>query len=446
MSRLGLMMRQAMTGNEHALNLYLGKDNLIGKLILTKDDQLFWRYNEKWQQTGFAISPHLPLNNDIPSVNAQRFLRNLLPEGNGLDELVAHFHQLSKNNTFGLMLALGMDAPGAITFLSVEKKFPTIHKFLPITDADLERRLNTRDKYGLIVWQGKPRLSVAGVQDKINVVLNHKGQLGFGEGSLCSTHILKFEKQELSHLVLNEYITLQFAKSCGLNVTNARLMRFGKNPALLVERFDRKYISTKEVKRRLVIDGCQALNLPPTYKYERNFGSSRDVAHIRDGASFQKLFSFANQCENPILTKLQILDWALFNLLVFNFDAHGKNITFFVSAQGISLAPFYDLVNVKMYPDFEQEMAMGLGSEFDSNLVNAYQLADFADTCQLSRAIVTKRLRLIANKLILALNKAMNLDVSNKEEMRYLKKYKSIVMQRCHHLLKQADGISSIEL
>ena len=92
-----------MTGDKHALDLYLGRNNLIGKLELSHDDQLLWQYNEGWQQTGFAISPHLPIDNDIPPVNVYRFLRNLLPEGNGLDELVAHFHQLSKNNTFGLM-------------------------------------------------------------------------------------------------------------------------------------------------------------------------------------------------------------------------------------------------------------------------------------------------------------------------------------------------------
>ncbi|HSW70394.1 MAG TPA: HipA N-terminal domain-containing protein, partial [Gammaproteobacteria bacterium] len=186
-----------MTGSEHILDLYLGKNNLIGKLILS-NDQLVWQYNKKWQQAGFALSPHLPLDNNISSVAVQRFLRNLLPEGNGLDELVTHF-RLSKNNTFGLMRALGMDAPGALIMLASGQVYLKEAKFLILSDEDLEKRLNARDKYGLIIWQNKPRLSVAGVQDKINVVVNDKGQLGFGEGSLCSTHILKFEKQKLPH-------------------------------------------------------------------------------------------------------------------------------------------------------------------------------------------------------------------------------------------------------
>ncbi len=435
-----------MTGNKNTLDLYLGANNLIGKLTLSHDDELLWRYDESWQKRGFAISPHLPIDNHIPSVNVQRFLRNLLPEGNGLDELIAHFHHLSRNNTFGLMLALGMDAPGALVMLASGKVYPKKGQFLALSDSDLEKRLNSREENGLIVWHGKPRLSVAGVQDKINVVINEKGQLGFGEGSLCSTHILKFEKQKLAHLVLNEYLSLQLAKQCGLNVTDAKLMRFGKNPALLVKRFDRQYVSINEVKRRPVIDGCQALNLSPDYKYERNFGSSRDVAHIRDGVSFQKIFSFANHCKNPALTTQQILDWALFNLMIFNFDAHGKNITFFVSQQGLYLAPFYDLVNVKMYPYFDQEMAMALGDEFESDTVHAYQLADFADTCSIPRAIVAKRLKLIANRLMLGLDNEIKLISCNAEELDYLQNYQAMVMERCKYLLSQADEIQSIEL
>lgn len=163
------------------------------------------------------------------------------------------------------------------------------------------------------------------------------------------------------------------------------------------------------IKRHHVIDGCQALNLSPEYKYERIFGSGRDVAHIRDGASYLKLFQFADDCQNPAVTKLQILDWALFNVLVFNCDAHGKNISFFVDQKGIALAPFYDLVNIKMYPDFEQEMAMVFGDEFDSDGISAYQLADFSESCHLDRTLVAQRLRVLATTITASLENGFNL-------------------------------------
>ncbi|MGD9592934.1 MAG: HipA domain-containing protein, partial [Candidatus Berkiella sp.] len=313
-----------MTGSEHSLDVYVGKSP-IAKLTL-RNDQLLWQYNQKWQQTGYAVSPHLPLNNDIPPINVQRFLRNLLPEGNALDELVSCF-QLSKYNTYALIRALGLDISGALIILPTGENYPKNGSFREISDAELIARLEQKDNRSLLIWDGKPRLSVAGVQDKINVVINQEGQMGFGEGALCSTHILKFEKRKLSHLVLNEYITMQLAKHCGLTVANVNLKYFGEHPTLLVERFDRQLISQSSVKRRHVIDGCQAVNVSPEYKYERNFGSARDVAHIRDGVSYAKLFEFTDNCSNPALTKQKILDCALFNALIFYYDALGNIIS-----------------------------------------------------------------------------------------------------------------------
>ncbi len=432
-----------MIGSERSLDVILGKDK-IAELLL-KNDQLAWRYIEEWQVSGFSVSPHLPLQSDIPSLNVQRFLSNLLPEGKAFQELIACFH-LSKTNTFGLVQALGLDVSGSLIFLPSIQAFPKNNEFRKISLKELEHRLDDRDDFSLIIWDGKPRLSVAGVQDKINVILNEKGELGFGEGALCSTHILKFERQKLAHIALNEYITLQLARACGLIVANTQLVYFGCHSALLIERFDRRFVSMLEVNRRHVIDGCQALNLPPEYKYERNFGNGRDVAHIREGASYTKLFEFANQCNNPALTKQKILDWALFNILVFNYDAHGKNISFFVGANGISLAPFYDLVNIKMYPDFEQEMAMALGDSFDANIVNAYQLADFADSCQLSRFLVSRRLKFIISKLKKALPGIDETMVKTAPERSYLIKYQEMIHERCEHLLEQANDIVGMEV
>lgn len=432
-----------MIGNEQILNVYLG-EHFIATLTL-KNDQLEWHYRKNWQESGYPISPHLPLINEIPNINVQRFLRNLLPEGHGIEALINIFH-LSRSNTFGLIQALGMDIPGSLIIRSSTETVPPAASFRPITETELEAHLDNRDEFNLIIWDGKPRLSVAGVQDKINVILNKEGTLGFGEGPLCSTHILKFEKQKLSHLVLNEFFTLKLAKHCGLNVANAQLVRYGKHPALLVERFDRQFISMTEVKRRHVIDGCQALNLPPDYKYERNFGSHRDVSHIREGASLLKLFTFANQCETPARVKQQILDWTLFNLLIFNCDAHGKNISFFVGSNGISVAPFYDLVNIKMYPHFEHEMAMAFGDEFDGSNINAYQLADFSEVCGIGRPTVVAHLKRLIKKLTTALSIEMKDVIKNNEEKAYLDQYKHLVQKRCKHLLEQADEIVSVKL
>lgn len=424
------------------LNVYSGK-HLIARLTHHLD-QIFLEYTQHWQNAGFAISPYLPLSGDIPTINVQRYLRNLFPEGEVLDTVLTNL-QLRKGNTFGIINALGKDTSGSLLFLPSEQPLPDAFSFRQITPEEIQKRLDKRDEYSLLFWDGKPRLSMAGVQDKINVVITPEGLMGFGEGTLSSTHLLKFEKQKTSHLVLNEYVTTQLAKECGIQVPKVELMRYGTYPALLIKRFDRKLISSNGVLRRHVIDGCQALNLPPEYKYERNFGSSRDVAHIREGASLIKLFDFANECLNPANTKSKMLDWVLFNVLIYNYDAHGKNISFFIGKNGIFLTPFYDLVNIKMYPQFDHELAMALGDDFDGDTIAAYQLADFADSCQLSRSFIARQLKKMASALLSVISKVTILEHAiNDEEKDYLKKYQQIITKRCRYLLEQANEIASV--
>ena len=208
-----------MIGNKSHLTVFIAQQK-VARITRNDNDELDWHYASAWRQTGFALSPFLPLEAEIESVNVTRFLRNLLPEGGGLHELLQRFN-LSKFNTFGLSLALGTDLPGALIILPTESMDIQSTSFRKLSTSELAARLNDRDEQGLIFWDDKPRLSVAGVQDKINLVRMPNGDMGFGEGNLCSTHILKFEKKQHIHLALNECITLTLARQCGLKVANA---------------------------------------------------------------------------------------------------------------------------------------------------------------------------------------------------------------------------------
>lgn len=97
-----------------------------------------------------------------------------------------------------------------------------------------------------------------------------------------------------------------------------------------------------------------------------------------------------------------------------------------------------------MYPDFEQEMAMAFGDEFDGNAINAYQLADFADSCHLSRVLVAMRLKTLIKKLNDAFDNDIYALVKNKHENDYLKKYQKIVRERSKDLLGQVNEIRKI--
>lgn len=88
----------------------------------------------------------------------------------------------------------------------------------------------------------------------------------------------------------------------------------------------------------------------------------------------------------------------------------------------------------------------GYGDEFEEDNINAYQLADFSDTCQLPRSLVAKRLKYLIGKLTAALQEEINLTLINDKEENYLKKYQEIVIKRCKHLLEQSDQITSMRL
>ncbi len=129
--------------------------------------------------------------------------------------------------------------------------------------------------------------------------------------------------------------------------------------------------------------------------------------------------------------------------MVGNTDAHGKNISFFVGKGGITLAPFYDLVNTALYPEFDQNLAMALGDEFNSSAIHTHQLADFADSCQLPRSLVTKKLRQVASRLVRALTDLSVNYATSPDEVGYLFNYKRWVETRCRLLLSEVAIIDN---
>ncbi len=395
---------------KNSLNVYF--ENLqIGNLRFDdKTEEFSFVYTNEWQKNGFEISPHIKYNTKNSSGSIKKFLDNLLPEGKGL-EIFSLFFQITKNNTLALTREIGNETSGALSFFESDKKeLQTTSRKINI--KELTNRILSEDAIQLIIWDGKPRLSIAGVNDKLPIIYHNK-EYSFGEGKLASTHILKFETKRQRHLVINEYICMKLALKVGLNTAEVEIKRFENKPALLVKRFDRKRVSDYEIQRLHIIDGCQALDLSPTHKYERNFGSRKDVKHIREGVSFKKLFKFSHLCKNPIKTKLSILQWAFFNLLISNADAHGKNISFFVDSFGYELTPYYDMVNISMYKEFEQEQSMAFGDSFSIDV----KIADILKMCEesdINQRLAKKELQNLANSLIKVIEKNSFLEVTTK--------------------------------
>ena len=356
-------------------------------------------YHQTWTDTGgYPVSPHLPQNAAL-SESVKRFLSNLLPEGRWLDELSLN-QQISKSNVFGLVAAIGAETSGALTFQIGSQSvaaIPTL--FRAVSSDELTERISRRREVSIALWDGTPRLSVAGVQDKLPVLLMPDGQMGFGEGELASTHILKFGSKPEMHLVINEYLCMELARRMKLPVAEVRLARFGE-PALVVKRFDRQWAETCLVNRLHLIDGCQMLDLPPIYKYERPFGKGGHAAVIRSGATLPALFSACGRCRVPAAALRDLLNWALFQLLIGNSDAHAKNLSYFVGPGGITIAPAYDLLCLDIYgAGYDRDLVMAVGDTFNPDEIRAYQLAEMCEACKLPQRQVARTLTALAGAM-----------------------------------------------
>lgn len=372
----------------------------VGTLSV-RDNQLFVEYEKAWVKKGFALSPHIPLDGTGRALSIEYFLSNLFPEGDQLDVLLRSM-QIRKSNVMGILSAIGLDAPGAMSYGADGTDADHLRL---VTSEEITAKLDTGDPEQILVWDGKYRLSLAGVQMKLNIVVNN-GDFFLADGRLASTHILKFAGPQHQHLIANEFVCMRLADTVGLDVAKVDYLQFGSHPSLIVKRFDRESVTDAgagQVTRLHVIDGCQLLDLPPQYKYEQIHGPGRDVKHIRDGASIPMLFEAINKSLIPAKARLQLLDMILFNLIIGNSDAHGKNVSFRVDKAGFQMAPLYDLVSVcfeaKQNDKIDDCLAMAIGDEFDADQITAYHLITMADNVGIDRNLVKRRLKLMCDKM-----------------------------------------------
>jgi len=403
------------------------------------EERFSFQYAEQWRRAGdaYSISPHVPIAGaPAASATVRRFLENLLPEGRALD-IVASTYQVTKNNLYGLIRELGQETSGALSFFAGEAALASRTARREIRPEELKQRIDEREQIPFAVWDGRVRMSIAGYQDKLAAYLTADNRMYLVEGELASTHILKPEPADKRFplLVANEHFSMSLARRLGLAVASVSILRV-PDPILVVERFDRAR-EAERVRRLHIIDGCQALDLPVTYKYERNFGSGRDVRDIREGVSFGRLFSIAQYTVEKAVTRLGLLRWALFQYLIGNADAHGKNMSFFCNPAGLALAPCYDLVSVVQYEGLDHELAMAYGDEFRLEQVRPYDWAAFAAHTNIPR-------RLLAREMIRMGKAASEAAQRQAEEGVYVGQEKVFVAHIAEFVRRQAASMADM--
>ena len=428
----------------------------IGWLSLDDISGLYaFDYSVDWlaQEQRFPLSPVLPLvNQTLPaeqhSANVRQFFQNLLPEGQALDD-AAQANMVSKSNLMGLLVALGGETAGALEISMIEASSiptPTPSKRL-LTPQELSLRIRSRPDQAFSVWDGKVRLSIAGYQDKIAVLEdNDLWFLVDGKG-LASTHLIKPDpiRSGLQHMTSNEFACMRLAQAVGIATADVRL-EHTPEPILLIRRFDRR-IGDGNIERLHCIDGCQALGLGVSMKYERPYGDGRDVQHIRDGASLPKLFALLDRASSqPAVDRLALLRWTIFQILIGNTDAHGKNLSFFIDSGGIRLAPSYDLLCCLMYAggQISDTLSMAIGDNFDARTLTPYDWAVMGAECGLNARLVGRELKQLADKVLKIWPELkQNLFAAGANDTT-LKSLEAVFSQQCTHVLSVAGLVPKI--
>ena len=101
----------------------------------------------------------------------------------------------------------------------------------------------------------------------------------------------------------------------------------------------------------------------------------------------------------------------IYNFLVGNNDAHGKNFSLLhhgvgTANQEIRLAPLYDVVSTSYYPELSRDMAMKIGREYSSDKVTVKDFEQLAAEGGLAKPIVRNRVPELAEVVVANLDKA----------------------------------------
>lgn len=333
------------------LDAYLN-EHLAG-LLREEKGQLFFTYDQAWLESErfIPLSVTMPRQpGEFPNGITRAFFDNLLPEGD-IRTAIAKLKRVSERNTFGLLEEIGGDCAGAISLWPIGVKPRKNEGYTAISDERLNKLLAGMQKRPLLAIEDELRLSLAGAQNKLPV--HYDGaRLSLPRGSAPSSHILKPGSPGFAQMPVNEHFCMRLAAALHLPVPASAILR-KPGPLYLVQRYDRTTTPDGTLGRVHQIDFCQALNLPSSKKYETEGGPGL-------AACFDVIATYSMQ---PAKDRLNLISWVIFNYLIGNADAHAKNLSLLITSEGISLAPFYDIISTAAYPDLTLNLALKVGGE-----------------------------------------------------------------------------------
>ncbi|MES2962055.1 MAG: type II toxin-antitoxin system HipA family toxin [Pseudomonadota bacterium] len=358
-----------------------------GKLSFTYDKKYLKSANAK------KLSICLPLKPEaFDDATTRAFFSGLLPEDKQL-VLVAKNLKSSARNPFALLSEVGRDCAGSIEILPSGEKPPSYFEGSSekLSENKLYEILSEIRTNPLLAANKKIRLSLAGAQSKLAVLFDEKKKNALPElvKNKPSTHILKPIIPDLPDSVHNEFFCMKLAKEIGFEVAEVFLKQVKERHYLLIRRYDR--VKSKGYTIRIhQEDFCQALGLFPEQKYQG----------VDGGPGIENCLKLITEhCSFPGLDSARFINAVIFNYLIGNSDAHGKNFSFLYQGSSIKLAPLYDLISTNSYSKLEHRMAMKLGRSHDPDRTTLRHWHSIVADKATSRSYLDKELQNLAIKL-----------------------------------------------
>lgn len=374
-----------------SLDVYLQSD-LVGHLSQDTDGQMRFQYVESWLDGSGAapLSQSLPLRKERFSQKECRgYFGGILPEASNR-EIVARNLGISARNDFAMLKEIGGECAGAVTFVPTGDRLPeNPNSHRTLSSSELAAVLRELRKRPLLAGQEGIRQSLAGAQDKVAVCLSGD-DISLPLDGAPSTHVLKPAVERFEGVVQNELLCMRFAAAIGLPTAKVQARSVEGMDFLLIERYDRVYrkdsIHGPILERLHQEDFCQALGIVSEMKYQKE-----------GGPSLKQCFALLRKVSSePVIDLARLLDALIFNYLVGNNDAHGKNFSLLYHGLGtddphVGLAPLYDILSTVYYPELSRTMAMKLGGEYSSEKVWPHNFEQLAEDAGLEKSLVIDR-------------------------------------------------------
>lgn len=338
------------------LNVYLNND-FVG--ILSKDDNggICFQYDKNAKS---QLSLSLPIREEVYlNKDCKGFFNGLLPESEHVRISIGKKYGINPKNDFSLLNAIGYDCAGAVAFFEDEPK--NLKEYYEIkgnvlSDDEFEKYIKELPKKPLALGSDK-RLSLAGAQDKTAIVIIN-GNVAIPKDNVPSTHIVKPASNGLSETIENEYLCMKVAEKLGIQIPYIKICQANNTQYLLIERYDRK-INDDKIKRIHQEDFCQASNIASAYKYQ-----------AEGGVDFKRCIEILKRTTRPAVSIKKFVELMIFNYLIGNNDAHGKNFSILHYDNGeIVFAPAYDILCTSVYPELSSKMAMKIGGYYESDKI-----------------------------------------------------------------------------